>query len=186
MDKLDDVARRFVALLDQFGAPYAIMGGMAVRLYGLPRATYDVDFVATIPRDRLAQLFIAADQRGFAIPDAQRTGWIDSVRSFAVIKFQSYADQRSVDVDVFLVESPFQQSVLKRRQLVSVDGWDAWYVTAEDLILLKLLAGRKKDQADVADILLVQGQLDEAYLRDWAAKLSVAAELESALSERPD
>jgi hypothetical protein len=32
---LDDVAREFVALFEQFGVPYALMGGLAVRLDAL-------------------------------------------------------------------------------------------------------------------------------------------------------
>jgi predicted nucleotidyltransferase len=186
MEAIDAVARRFVGLLDESAIPYAIMGGFAVRLYGLPRATFDVDFVAILDRERLFDLYSASEQLGFGVPDAQKTGWIESVHGYPVVRFQWWVDKRSFDLDVFLAESEFLTEVVQRRIKVETEGVSAWYVTAEDLILLKLLAGRKKDQADVSDILLVQGQLDEAYLRDWAVKLSVAAQLESALSERPD
>ncbi len=67
-----------------------------------------------------------------------------------------------------------------------VEGWEGWFVTAEDLILLKLLANRPKDRVDVADILFVQVTLDEAYLRRWAATLGIAVELEDALRANRD
>jgi hypothetical protein len=51
------------------------------------------------------------------------------------------------------------------------------------LILLKLIAGRPRDLVDVQDILFIQGQLDEAYLRRWAAAVGVTEPLEEALSD---
>ena len=67
-----------------------------------------------------------------------------------------------------------------------VEGWEGWFVTAEDLILLKLLANRPKDRVDVSDILFVQVTLDEAYLRRWAATLGIAVELEDSLRVNRD
>jgi hypothetical protein len=52
------------------------------------------------------------------------------------------------------------------------------------LILFKLLAGRPRDLLDIKDILFMQGQLDEAYMRRWAMPLGVAGQLELALAER--
>jgi len=57
-----------------------------------------------------------------------------------------------------------------------------WIVTAEDLILLKLIANRPQDQIDVSDLLFVQGQLDEPYMRKWAASLEITDRLNTALS----
>ena len=47
--------------------------------------------------------------------------------------------------------------------------------------VLKLLANRPRDLSDVADILFVQGQLDEAYMRLWADPLGIIDRLETAL-----
>lgn len=60
---------------------------------------------------------------------------------------------------------------------------DLWFVTPEDLILLKLLSHRPRDQGDIADVLFVQGQLDETYLRQWAQSLDIADRLEKALTD---
>ena len=51
--------------------PYVVMGGIAVRLHGLPRPTFDVDFTAAIARDALPELYQAAEVVGFTIPAAQ-------------------------------------------------------------------------------------------------------------------
>src|SRR5262249_25837756 len=159
----------------------ALMGGFAVRIYALPRPTFDVDFTIAFPRARLSELNQRLEQLGYVIPEAQRQGWIDSVKGLPVVKFQLLHGDRSIDVDVFLAETAFQQELLRRRQEHEAEGWRAWYVSVEDLILLKLLADRPKDQLDVADILLVQGTPDVAYLRTWAERLGILPKLEAAL-----
>ena len=56
-------------------------------------------------------------------------------------------------------------------------------MSAEDLLLHKLLADRPRDRSDVADLLLVCGQLDHAYLRSWAGRLGIQARLDKTLRE---
>ncbi len=161
MNSLDEAARKFIALFEQMAIPYAVMGGMAVRIYALPRPTFDVDFTVSIARSDLTKLYDAAEQLGFTVPAVQAAGWVDTVRSLPVIKFQWFIGQRTIDIDVFLAETPYQKEVMARRQRHRADGWEAWFVTPEDLILLKLLARRPKDLVDVADLLFVQGNLNE-------------------------
>lgn len=180
---LDDVARDFVALFEKKEFPYALMGGLAVRLYALPRATYDVDFTVSIPREALGGLYQEVETLGYSVPHAQAGGWIDTVRGMPVIKFQWYIGTRAIDIDVFLAETPFQAELLKRRVRHSGEGWGGWFVTAEDLILLKLLANRPKDRVDIGDILFIQGDPDIEYLRRWAGELGVADQLDEALRE---
>lgn len=181
MNDLDDVAREFVGLFERMGVPYAVMGGIALRIYAIPRPTFDVDFTAAIDRNALPEIYQAASELGFAIPEAQGNGSINSVRDMPVVKFQWFVGSRVVDVDVFLSETPFQTQVLKRRLRLAMDGWEGWFVTAEDLILLELLANRPKDRVDVADVLFVQGKLDDTYLHSWAEILGVVAQLDEAL-----
>ena len=69
-----------------------------------------------------------------------------------------------------------------RRARQPLDDRPVWLVSPEDLILLKLIAQRPRDLADVGDVLFMQGQLDESYLRRWAAALGVAARLQEALA----
>lgn len=184
MQGVDAAARMFADLFERHELPYAIMGGMAIRVYAIPRPTFDVDFTVAIDRDALPTLYEAAEALGFSIPTVQKTGWIDRVRDFPVVKFQWFIGDRAIDVDLFLAEKPFQHEVMRRRQYHGANGWKAWFVSPEDLILLKLCAKRPKDLVDIGDILFIQAALDEEYLRLWAARLDVLAELETALSQR--
>ena len=82
-----------------------------------------------------------------------------------------------------LAESDFQKSVIARRQQRQTDGIEGWFATPEDLILLKLMAERTRDQADVADVFFVNGQLDIDYMRRWAGELDVLEAFDRAIRE---
>jgi hypothetical protein len=160
------------------------MGGIAVRAHGLPRPTFDVDFVVAVLRDRLAGLFAAIESLGYTVPEQYRGGWIDSVGGMPLFKVRLFLDGRGIDADIFLAENEFQTSAISRRIPEEVEGKPVRLITAEDLILFKLLAGRPRDLLDIKDIFFMQGQLDEAYLRRWAMPLGVAQQLEQALADR--
>jgi hypothetical protein len=180
MQGIDDVARQFIQLFEAEGVPYALMGGLAVRIHALPRATFDVDFTALVDRSQLPRLYQHVESLGHVVSQAQRGGWLDTVRGLPVVKFQVWGGESAIDVDVFLAETDFQREVLKRRQLQHGEDFAAWFVTAEDLILLKLLAARPKDLVDVNDVLFIQGTLDEDYLRRWARQLDIEPALDDA------
>lgn len=186
MTRLDEVARDLVAIFEERRLAYAIMGGLAVRIHAIPRPTFDVDFTVAIPRAALSDFYRAAEARGYSIPSAQLAGWVDVVQSLPVVKIQCWLEGKAIDVDVFLAETDFQEEVLRRRQRHQTNGLEAWFVSPEDLILLKLIAGRPKDRVDIADVLFIQGQLDELYLRHWAGRLGVLPALEEALSARSE
>jgi predicted nucleotidyltransferase len=170
------------SIFEQLQLTYAVMGGIAVRAYGIPRATYDVDFTVAIPRARLGEFYTCAEQAGYTVPEAYRTGWVEQVSGMPLVKLRTYLEGRGVDVDLFLAESAFQTELLARRRQETVDGEQLWLISPEDLILLKLVAFRPRDQADIGDVLFTQGRLDEAYLRRWAAPLGVAERLDQVLS----
>jgi hypothetical protein len=174
----------FARLFDRLSIPYAIMGGWAVRIYALPRPTYDVDFTVILSRDRLPALYAAAEQAGFTVPEQYRRGWVDSVADMPLVKFRLYLAGHGIDVDIFLAESAYQQELMRRRIQHAVGDTAAWFVSVEDLILLKLIANRARDRADIDDLLLARSELDEPYLRRWAGLLGVEAKLDEVLNAR--
>jgi hypothetical protein len=127
MSDLPRVVDDCVSLFERAGIEYVLMGGIAVRVYGIPRATYDVDFTAAIERDRLSSIYDAIEQRGYTVPEAYRTGWVDEVAGMPVVKFRLYLEERGVDVDLFLAETPFQQGSCgdggANRSTASRRGW---------------------------------------------------------------
>ncbi|MEZ6061324.1 MAG: DUF6036 family nucleotidyltransferase [Planctomycetaceae bacterium] len=183
MSPLSQAVLDFVDLFESRAIQYAIMGGLAARAHGMPRATFDVDFTISVERDDLPSLFDAAEDLGYTIPAAYRAGWVDQVSGMPLVKLGVAIADRSVDVDVFLAESPYLREVIKRRCREVIDTGHVWLVSPEDLIVLKVLSGRPRDRIDVQDVLFMQGELDRRYMRHWAEQLGVLPRLESALQE---
>jgi predicted nucleotidyltransferase len=186
MKKITDTLRALVDLLDQLSIKYAVMGGVAVRAHGIPRPTYDIDLIIVLERDRLPELFQRLRGCDFAVPEVYETGWVDRIKDMPLLKLRRYIRDGSLDVDLFLAESEFLAEVMKRRTSLDAEGRMLWVVSPEDLVLLKLLAGRPRDLGDVADVLFMQGKLDEAYMQRWAAELGIGTELDRALAEQAD
>ena len=139
------------------------------------------------PADELPALYEHIEKLGYSVPTEYKTGWIDNVAGMPLVRFRLWlqGEGRSLDVDLFLAESEFQRSLIARRQPCDLGGVTTWLVSAEDLILLKLLAHRPRDLSDIADVRFTQGELDENYMRSWAEKLGITERLEAVLAEPP-
>jgi predicted nucleotidyltransferase len=186
MKDLAQALQELTGLIESRALRYVVMGGLAVRVHGIPRPTYDIDFTVAIKRSDLPGLFSAVEALGYTVADAYKSGWVDEVSGLPLVKFGLYFEDGAIDIDVFLAESPFQEEVLKRAQRHPIDGYSVWLVTPEDLILLKLLANRPRDIADIGDILFTQGALDESYLRRWADGLALSERLDQVLRDRQE
>lgn len=176
----------FIDIFRELDLRYAVMGGLAIRAYSIPRSTWDVDLTLGIDRDDLPRFFEAVESRGYSVPEAYSRGWVDQVAGMPLVKFKTYCASGTVDVDVFIAENDFQMSSLSRSEIMPTEVGPVSIVTPEDLILLKLIANRPRDLIDVADLLFIQGDLDEDYLRLWGKRLGVLAILEDQLAHRPN
>lgn len=186
MPKIEDVEAALmgiVAVLDAHDIPYAVMGGLAFRVYALPRATQDVDLTISIEPDDLPHLRERLFESGCEIPAVYDSGWLDRVADMPLFKVRRYIGNQGIDIDLFVAESDYQAEMLRRRQFFQIDGRSVALVSPEDLVLLKVAAGRPRDRIDVQDLLITLGALDEPYLRKWGAELGIADKLEEALRE---
>lgn len=163
--------------LEGLGVPYAVMGGIAASAWGLPRFTHDIDVAVNLRASEIGRLLGALEKRGYLVPEEFRRGWTDQLAGTRKIAVKRVAGKHVWDIDFFLAESDFLRSALARRKLVDLDGRQTPLITPEDLIVLKLVAWRPKDQGDIDDLLLVVGALDEAYLHEWAERLNIRERL---------
>jgi hypothetical protein len=182
-DYLNQPFDDFIELFDRIGVPYAVIGGIAVGAVGIPRPTHDLDFTVSIDRSRLPELFSASRQLGYSVSEDFASGWVVIVAGMPLVRVRQWAAGKAIDIDIFLAESEFQESIISRRIRLDVEGRPAWVATAEDLILLKVIAGRPRDIGDIWDIVLAHGQLDDEYMRKWAKSLDVLPLLEKTLAE---
>jgi hypothetical protein len=162
------------------------MGGLAVRVYGISRPTFDIDITVAIDPPSVQQILEAVKDLGFNTNEIYDHGWVDRVAGMPIVKIQSCVNDQFIDVDLFLAESAFQLELLSRRRCAQANGFSTWFISPEDLILLKLTASRPRVLGDVGDIFFMQGQLDEDYMRRWARELNISDRLEAALAEHRD
>lgn len=84
--------------------------------------------------------------------------------------------QKEIIVDFLLADSEFLRSALARKRQTPLRGEMISVVALEDLMLLKMLAGRLQDLADLEKIAWRKTdlQIDWAYVDQWKAKLGMA------------
>jgi hypothetical protein len=153
------VERPYVGLLRALDAAhvgFAIAGGVAVVLHGVPRMTFDLDIVVDLGDDNMRLLVATLGGLGFVprlpVPLAQladadaRKVWTTERN---LIAFAVHRPARIMDeVDVLLVTpfpwSEIAQSIVWR----DIDGIKVPLVGRHMLRRMKLLSGRAKDLAD--------------------------------------
>lgn len=149
-----------------------IIGAMAVAVWGTPRGTADLDFAVLTDPKRLDAIGEEAERQGFVI-DRQWLEWNPLQRGIQ-IRLKS----GDLLIDVARPRDQHDVEALHRRRALQVEGRNVWFVSPEDLIVMKLKAGRPRDFEDSISVLVRQkGKLDDAYIADWAWRLGVYDEL---------
>lgn len=147
--------------LEGAGVPYAIGGAIAYGFWGNPRGTRDLD----------VNLFVSADRAGPAL-DALIAAGVRIDRQLALETGRERGDARvfyeDVPIDLFFVSIPLHEAAAERTVEVTLLGRTIRILSAEDLVILKLLFFRGKDVVDIERIVAIQGgRLDRGYVRRW-------------------
>jgi hypothetical protein len=79
-----------------------------------------------------------------------------------------------ITVDVAVGSMGFERQVVSRAANTNLGTLNVTVATAEDLILMKLVAGRARDLEDVENIVLAQQELDWDYLLTTGSALQAA------------
>jgi hypothetical protein len=135
------------ALLDNLGTQWAVAGALAAMRYRVDeRPTNDIDLIVA----DAAGLVEALVGDGFDVRSYDDDGAIYLIR----------ATTTTCVVDLLIPVTEYQGLALRRSQ----DN----VLTAEDVIVHKLIAGRPRDIGDIRSILASGMRLDETYVEHWA------------------
>ena len=141
-DLLEELAR-LVSALDGAQIPYALCGGVAMAIHGVPRATQDIDLLAEeADIDRIRTAVVGC---GFLFESLPMTF---SSSGITIQRFTKLVDAQPLMFDVLFAGGPLA-AVWADRQKVRWRGGEVSVVSRAGLISLKLAAGRPQDIADV-------------------------------------
>jgi hypothetical protein len=154
--------------LSELRLPYAVIGAHAVNAWLEPRVTADIDVTIELSAASNRALADAFARAGF---ERSRVHGVDAPSGPDFLRFAS--PDRSVTIELQSAKTDLQREVIRR----AVSGAEGLRVaTPEDLIVLKLIANRPKDQLDLLGLLVLPG-LDWGYVEHWAREWGVLGSL---------
>lgn len=170
----------FVAdALDALGIPYAVTGSLASSVHGEPYATLDADLVVLAPPGKANDLAGRLSPRCYADADMLR----QAAQSGSFANVVDNATGMKVDLS-FISDDAFLHEVLRRRVGMPIGSHPRqfWFVTAEDVILMKILwrkgTASAKQWENALGVARVRGtRMDWKYLFENARRLGIESDL---------
>lgn len=146
-------------LLDEIGVAYALIGAHAVNVWLEPRFTADVDLTGASTPQEMQRLRAGLLAAGFRIV-REHGAALPSGPDF--VRFLARDDELLLEVQA--AKTSLQRELVERA-VVSPSGLRV--ATVEDLIVLKLIADRPKDQGDLDGLARLPG-IDWRYVERCA------------------
>ena len=167
-----DVLKLVAERLQRADIAYMISGSIALNYYAQPRLTRDIDIVVALrlaEAERVTNLF-AVDF--YIDADAVR----NAIAQLGMFNIIHYDHVMKVD---FIVQkdTPYRREEFARRFAAEIDGVTLWLVTAEDLLLSKLIWAADSHSEiqlqDVRNLIRSVAHLDWTYIERWATELTL-------------
>lgn len=139
----------------------AVIGGLARNHWAVPRTTFDLDLTVVANAPAIAKVVASFAEAGFKVMRQQEAG-SPSGPDFV----QLYNPDTHQVVEFQTAKTEYQELLIERAIPLPALA-PLRVVTLEDLVVLKLLAFRRKDQDDLREV--AEGHtVDWAYIEHWA------------------
>lgn len=183
------VVATIARVFDRLGIRYVVGGSLASSVYGIPRATQDVDLVATVGHAQVDGI-VRALAGDFYVDGDMIHEAIGRRASFNVIHL---ATMFKADVFIFKGDSWSREEMARARTErfeLPNETVEVRFASPEDTVLHKLIWYKLGNEIshrqwrDIIGVLKIQGdELDNAYLDRWAPLLDVLPLLTRAREE---
>ena len=153
----------------------AVAGGVALAAWKHARFTRDADLLIAADQSQLDQVLNALQAAGFYARHTPPVMEIDEQR-IVQLGYLPPDGAFPFQLDLLLARTEHQTVALSRSVPESIPGLDQplQVLRPDDLILLKLTAGRIIDRADAAMLLREnRAEIDLNYLAEWSERLGV-------------
>jgi predicted nucleotidyltransferase len=170
--------RDLVAWLKANRTQGLIIGGVAASILGRPRVTRDVDALVLLDEKDWNEFLSAGIEFGFV---ARVTGPLDFARKAKVLLVRH--EPSGIDVDVTFGVLPFEREAITHAVWVNIKGVRLPLPTPEDLIIMKAVAHRPRDLADIESIIDAHPEINLRKIRRWVKEFSIAIEIPDILND---
>ncbi|MEA3420391.1 MAG: DUF6036 family nucleotidyltransferase [Acidobacteriota bacterium] len=172
MDEQLEFVKLIASRLDYASISYMMTGSMAMAIYSIPRMTRDIDMVVELTPadvDKIVGLF-------------SKDCYIDreSVRQAVQAHeiFNIIHNDWVIKADFIIRKNEdYRKEEFRRRQKMNIEGVAISVVSAEDLILSKLVWGKQSKSelqlSDVRQMISTVSELDWKYIQKWATVLGI-------------
>ena len=158
------------AVFNRVESSWYIFGAQAAIVHGASRLTADVDITVLLDIERLTEFVSELEREGFAVRTPNIHSFANETRVVPVVHLTS-----GIPVDVVLGGPGLEEMFAERAQGKDVAGIVVPVATAEDIVAMKILAGREKDLSDAAVILQAQeSSIDHGLIQSTLALLESA------------
>ena len=158
--------------LNKAEIPYMVSGSIAANYYTIPRMTRDIDIVIELKEDNIDK-FVALFEDDFYINremianEVSRKGMFNLIYNRYVIKIDFIIKKNSA----------YQNVEFSNRKQVLIDQCPMWMVSAEDLVISKLLWAKDSHSEmqlrDVRNLIETTEDLDAQYMDYWFEQLGL-------------
>lgn len=176
-DALADALGALVGWLTAAGVPYALIGGLAVSLQAEPRFTEDVDVVIWVDDDRWPRLI--AEASAFRITP-RRADVLEFAARTRVLLLQHAT---GVPIDVSCGALPFEQQLIADAAPIAVGPLVVRVASAARLLVMKAVANRPRDWADIESLIRQYPSLDTTEARRFVREFAEALEMPDILEQ---
>jgi hypothetical protein len=171
---MTDVASALRDLVPTLGnRGWYVFGAQAINAQVRPRQTNDLDVTVmcdVMETAELARAVLAGPFDPANIPNERAEEFIRMTHMLAIKHRPT-----GLKVDVVCGMTGFEADVCARAVTLSIDGFPVRFARVEDLVVMKVIADRSRDQIDVIDAIRVLGtKLDLGAVRERLASLDAA------------
>ena len=155
--------------LDAGPTPGAIVGGVAASILGRPRLTEDVDVLVLLEREGWSSFLAAGQAFGFVPRVDDALGFAEDSRMLLVSHRPS-----GTPIDVVLGALALEEEIVRGAARIEIAGVAISLPTPESIVVMKAIAQRSRDVADVEGILETHAHLDIDWIRTWLTEFDRA------------
>ncbi|MBL7661852.1 nucleotidyltransferase [bacterium] len=158
----EQLLAKIAKVLTAESVPYMVIGGQAVLVYGEPRITKDIDITLGLPPFEPDKLLPVVEKLGFKILVENPISFLEQTFVLPVADISS-----GIRIDFICSLSEYEKIAIARAKTVTIGNTQVKFISLEDLIIHKTIAGRQRDLDDIRTILLKHPSYDDQYVTEW-------------------